>query len=325
MAKFGISRPQGVGVERAALPEQGVWRADLLSGHLVLALEIPIDQYVSPGTGRLLIDRSRPTAVLVQEVEQIEGKPVIPGTGIKGAVRTHYELLSKSCDPHHKDQRCTIDPDAPFEEYRLCEACSLFGALGWSGRIWLSDATESVNGGVRVATRKVPVSWPPHEDKTGGEFRFYDLGPAKSRDRRTGDTINARTPISRQAFGEGSFKTKLSFRNATPVELGRVLYAIGYDPEKKTDFLLRLGALKFHGKGGVLVRPVDVHLHRPLGQPSGAIPAGRNRTAPDAEGGSALDRCVALCKSWQQEAMASPWGEQFGPTLAELAENLKRR
>src|SRR5262245_32739548 len=125
-------------------PPHHRWQKGLLTGYLRLTLEIPEGQFVSPSTGRLTLTSRGTTELVAQEASRAAGTPVIPGSGIKGAVRTVYELLSFSCDPfawsnperrRAQTNHCTARA--------CCDACSLFGVLGRSGRVGFDDARPS--------------------------------------------------------------------------------------------------------------------------------------------------------------------------------------
>src|SRR5436309_11927326 len=167
MAPHCLSRRAGPIVRSAPVGDDRL-AAGRVCGVLQLALETPERQFVSPGTGRLVLVDTGEGAIVAHQGARAAGKPILPGTGIKGAVRTLFELLSFSCDP--------LDPGSRCSRGSCCDACSVFGFLGWSGRISFHDAAAS--GTARVEMRKVPVPWEPKAEKTGGEFLLYDLRTA---------------------------------------------------------------------------------------------------------------------------------------------------
>ncbi|HSS76813.1 MAG TPA: hypothetical protein VLV54_08705, partial [Thermoanaerobaculia bacterium] len=86
MGRHGLSRPPGA-PERHPSQRHDVWPRDLLTGVLTLSLETPPGQYVSPGTGRLALTTTPGGEIVAQQGARAAGTPVLPGSGIKGAVR----------------------------------------------------------------------------------------------------------------------------------------------------------------------------------------------------------------------------------------------
>src|SRR5262245_17644810 len=116
MAREGLSRPPG----RPAYPEappHDRWLPGRWTGVIALTLQTLPDRFVSPGTGRLALLGEPPREKVAHRAARSHGRPVLPGSGIKGAVRTLYELLSFSCDPF----------DSSCRQSAACEACALFG------------------------------------------------------------------------------------------------------------------------------------------------------------------------------------------------------
>jgi hypothetical protein len=221
---------------------------------------------------------------------------VIPGSGIKGAVRTNYELLSHACDPFDRNTRC-----GPKE---CCDACSLFGLLKWSGRVSFGDAVPARPGSVQVQVQKVPIPWKPDGSKTEGDFRVYDLEEARMFDE--GRRVWTRRPkeLAREVF-TGELEGRMTFWNASPEELGRLLLAMGLGPDEDTRFLLRLGGVKYDGKGGVQITPHAIHLAAP-----------RRLVLQE-------EKCEERCSRWIRMAKESAWGSRFWPKLEELATALQ--
>jgi RAMP superfamily len=297
MARHGLSRPPGT-VERHPSQRHDVWPRGLLTGVLTLGLETPPGQFVSPGTGRLALTATTAGEIVAQQGARAAGQPVLPGSGIKGAVRTLYELLSFSCDPLARGRdRCTVA--------HCCDACSLFGLPGYSGRIGFTDAVPAGPQAVKVEVQKVPIPWTPKPDRTPGQFRLYDLSEATflPPGRRTAQS--APRILAREVFS-GKFEARLLFSNLTAVEMGRVLLALGIGQEPAPRFCLRLGGVKYDGKGAVQVTPRRLAL------------AGQ----PEAWEGGALQ---ARYRPWIEAARSSPWAAQFLPALDELARVLSLR
>jgi hypothetical protein len=266
---------------------------DRFTGNLRLTLEIPEGQFVTPSTGRLTLTTKGKEDVVAQEVARAAGLPVIPGSGIKGAVRTIYELLSFSCNPFI---RSSCKPQW------CCDACSLFGRLGRSGRLSFDDARPVTPESVRIEVREVPTPWPPR--KAVGDVSLYDLQKAKEFDRDRKVFVERTGNLSREVF-LGTFETRMTFWNATSEELGRLLLSMGIGADTSTRFFLRLGGVKYDGKGAVTVQPRELTL---------ATPA--RKTLKD-------DGCREETARWIEAAQASDWAAIFGPKLIEVVELLR--
>lgn len=296
MARHGLNRPEGE-VQRHTPPDRydhDRWQKTLLTGRLRLALEIPEGQFVSPATGRLTLTSKGTTEVVAQEAARAAGIPVIPGSGIKGAVRNLYELLSFSCDPFARHDRCR----ANF----CCDACSLFGLLSRTGRVGFDDARPAGPEAVRVEVREVPVPWTPQRPQ--GDVSLYDFQEAKQLDKARGKFVTSPKELSREVF-LGTFETSMTFWNVTQEELGRLLLSMGTGADKVTPFFLRLGGVKYDGKGAVTVRPRALTLASPA----------RKRLE-----GDLLQREIA---GWLDAARTSPWAGTFWPKLEEVAKLLR--
>lgn len=311
MGKLGLSRPAGSRPERRRPPGHHLWMAERVTGILTLGLETPEGQFVGPGTGRLRLVESNGEEVVASEAARSAGVPVLPGSGIKGAVRTLYELLSHSCDPlahagggkHNKK-----DPQERCSAHSCCDACAMFGCIAgrqqcYSGRVTFSDAVPAGEGAVETSVSRVPIPWEPKGHKTPGDFRLYDLRKATVFDKKAQKKRPAPEKLAKEVF-RGRFETSMAFTNLTEEELGRLLLVMGLKPTGDTRFLLRLGGAKYHGKGGVRVRPLRVVL-----------------ASPETADESGSD-CLARCDAWLEAAATSHWAQVFWTTLEELADAL---
>jgi CRISPR-associated protein Csm3 len=93
------------------------------------------------------IDPTRPDMEVVRDGE---GRPVVPGSSLKGVLRSHAERILRSldpdyaCDPFRPDacgRRIRRPPRGGEERYRvLCYACRMFGSVMLRGRVAFADA-----------------------------------------------------------------------------------------------------------------------------------------------------------------------------------------
>jgi hypothetical protein len=266
------------------------WLSDRLTGALELRCETLQDRFVSPGTGRLALSGAGENEV-AERAARSHDRPVLPGSGVKGAVRTLYELLSFSCNPFDFRLGC--------KGSRLCDACSLFGARGHLGRISFSDAVA--DEAAKVFVRKLPLGHEADGSKTPGDFRLYDLAP----DSPPGTGGAPRKTHSREVF-TGCFRSRLAFTNVSPEEFGRLLLCLGFDGGEGIPGLpLRLGGVKYDGQGAVSISAESLAVRAPRRE--------------DLKG----DACAARLATWIAKALASPWAASFRPTYDQLSATLR--
>jgi hypothetical protein len=298
VARHGLSRPAGE-IRFQEPPPHDRWQKDRLTGSLKLTLGIPEGQFVSPSTGRLALTARSAVEVVALEAARAAGTPVIPGSGIKGAVRTLYELLSFSCDPFARNDPERRRAQATWCNARsCCDACSLFGVLGRSGRVGFDDARPTQPGSVRVDVREVPFPWPPR--KPEGDVGLYDFQEAMQFDRDRDQFVKSPKELAREVF-LGAFEARMAFWNLTKEELGRLLLSMGIGVGDATRFLLRLGGVKYDGKGAVQVSPRTIIL---------AMPERRSLEA---------EPCRREVAGWLEAARDSSWAATFWPKLEEVA------
>ena len=305
MARHIVSRPDGEVHLQAPIPHNE-WRRDLLTGILRLSLETPPGQVVSPGTGRLTLSKLDATETVAQQAATVQGVPVLPGAGIKGAVRSLFEILSFSCDLFAWTDRSRGYDRSPRCSPRFCcDACSLFGLLGWNGRVGFDDALPVDPAAVQIEVQKVPIPWTPSPMKSQGQFRLYDSTEATQPDVDRKVYVRKPKELAREVFS-GRFEARMRFCNLTPEEMGRLLLSMGIGSDERTSFYLRLGGLKYDGKGLVKVEPNSLRLTTPLRRDLLAL------------------ECSRQCSAWIESARASSWADTFWPTLEKVAEVLQR-
>jgi CRISPR/Cas system CMR subunit Cmr6 (Cas7 group RAMP superfamily) len=163
------------------------------------------------------------------------GKVIIPGTSIKGVVRSIAEAISPSCvrilNSKTKVERNLSVPALSRcadikprdRKAKLCVSCSMFGALGYQGRIGFDDASL-IRGGVSVHSIQSP--YPPNERGSrykdakglfdGRKFYYH------------GEPVDSETGEPYQVIREDSeFRFLMNFESLTPEELCLVLAAMG--------------------------------------------------------------------------------------------------
>lgn len=233
-------------------------RFDEWTGRLELEVEVR-SGYLHVGSGLLGLT---PDGKAYSAFARRDGQLVIPGTSIKGAVRSVVEAISRSCvSQARRDEevpsRATACNKAPRRNQvaigTLCPACRLFGTTSYRGRVFFTDAVAL--GPVEPKPVKVGNLWPPRQ--AAGDRKFYRVGVfhedenALQRDYRYVEAVPRGT----------RFLTALVFESATTEEMGLLVRALGIDthPQDQSSvgfvFLPKLGGAKPRCLGAVRFWP----------------------------------------------------------------------
>lgn len=211
-------------------------RLNEFSGRMVL--EIKAVSKVFVGTGDYELDANsiyHPFA----STGGLNKKLIIPGTCIKGVVRTYAEALSPSCEGgRYRGRECGE-----------CICCSIFGALGFQGRATFCD-TEPLDPVDKTDIYTMSVRWQGR--KHDGRRFYFHQKPASSR--LINPWTNTLLPDERvEVVVEGTcFTSELLFENLSRLEIGLLLLAMGLAPNYQ--FHLKLGGGKNRGLGRVRFR-----------------------------------------------------------------------
>lgn len=244
---------------RGPLVPHDHWDPERWTGLLQFQWEIPKEHPVVIGAGWQRVETSQRIAPrrtvggqklggepeiqrsLVAEIVRRgeQQTPVLPGSSLKGAVRQVYELLTPSCvlGLHRKGQLCQVKHHQVHG--KVCPACSLFGALGYAGRLAFGEATPTK---LILKKTQVPNGWTPQEP-VDGHVRVYDLSPDRDQEGQIRETPETTRAVA------GVFTSKVRVLNASQEELGILLLAVGLNAPSSPG--LRLGGKKFHGLGAV--------------------------------------------------------------------------
>jgi CRISPR/Cas system CSM-associated protein Csm3 (group 7 of RAMP superfamily) len=192
--------------------------------------------------------------------------PVIPGTSLKGAVRSTAEAISRSClrITRREIQRSLSSRQAePCKNVRaassgrsdLCTCCSLFGALGYRGRVAFGEARTT---GARTSIHRVQSPYPPREGARAyrndrrefdGRKFYYHGAPATV---KSGEPYLAIDPQS-------TFRFSMHFENVSEEELCLLLVAMGISD----DLIIKMGGGKQAMLGSVEVYPETLEIIDP--------------------------------------------------------------
>lgn len=246
------------------------------SGRLELEIEVVSDYlYVGSGEFKLFTLQGREQACYA--FARRNGRLIIPGTSIKGAVRSVAEALSNSCVLQiAKGERVPRSHDPCKDERLLCPACRLFGSTGYRGRVHFSDAVPLEGG---APTRiKIADLWPPRQTKGR---KFYQTKPFQRLDMKP-EKNHRFLEVVPKGF---RFRTNLYFENTTSAEMGLLMRAIGLDQDPQDPnkvvfaFPIKLGGAKPRCLGAVRLKPVELYLITPSSDPIAALSVGGERAS----------------------------------------------
>lgn len=240
------------------------YKSKHLSGKLFLKLTVKTSTFVASGVvamGSDLSNRTKNIPLIKVAVGQNE-KLIIPGSSLKGVIRSIYEAITLSCLCKTKARRETI-PDGYREchdKNNLCPACRTFGAMGWQGLISFKDATADE---IKTSIGFMPSLYKPEPERDGyylngkvaGRKFYYHAIEAVDKGKQQGIPVQ-------QAAMELTFSTQLQFMNLTEAELGTIAIALGQD--ENNHFALKIGAGKPVGMGTAIAEITKIECSKTL-------------------------------------------------------------
>ncbi|MGB9886319.1 MAG: RAMP superfamily CRISPR-associated protein [Moorellales bacterium] len=209
---------------------------------------------------------------------------VLPGSSLKGALRSIAEAVSFSCFNVISGRTRDYIPRALYrcsDIRNLCPACRLFGMSGagrqsYMGNVQVEDVILAPQG--RVAIVKTPLLWTPARSRRGLPRRYLSGTQVRGRKFYFHGRL-ASGPDARVALPAGQhLHATINFDNLSSGLLGLLLTALGLNP--KHSFPIKLGGGKPIGMGSVEVRLREVVLRGPVRQ-GGRLGAALRRLSGD--------------------------------------------
>lgn len=219
-----------------ALPHDRECR-DRLVGTLSLVLTAIDPLHVGNGVLVPITAGGRPE--LAKDISSLRRRPFIPGSSLKGTVRTLVELLTGATG------RAPTRLDAQLEL-----PTSLFGVAAGDerclrGRVGFDDAL--VRGEAAVTLMRLRRAFAPRPQRAVGP-RIYGPAPPGSQNE-----------VPHLAVKRGAqFVTRLTMMNIDERELGTLALSLGLDGT----FCLRIGGGKYHGLGRVEVQVESLRIRQ---------------------------------------------------------------
>jgi len=187
----------------------------------------------------------------VREADAVRRRYLIPGSSIKGAVRSIVEAITRSCIRITQGRHRPYIPQGYggcMSVNDLCIACRLFGAQDYQGHVSFEDAVAPKGSLVLLGT---PLLWTPARGGRGLPPRYLQGNQARGRKfyrhARPPSGVDPRACIKSGA----ELPLRIHFLNLSEAELGVLLTALGQHPDYR--FPIKLGGGKPVGLGSVQI------------------------------------------------------------------------
>lgn len=254
--------------ERSAPAGHHRFATELVTGHMTGEIHVLTPLHVASGgielTQHVARDWAR-NAPLIKSFVRSRGVRIIPGSSLKGAVRSVVEAITPSTvgkvgyrtrvpsplqEPRQLNRdRSSSRPLKPPAENELSPADRLFGVMDYLGQVSFTDAAQI---GDEVELVRMPSLFAPRGRGPARGRKFYKHGrPA------TGST-----PVEAVPAG-GRFGLRCDFENLSPAEVGVLLIALGLGEPR---LHLKLGGGKPACYGSVRIELGGLHLRDDIRQ-----------------------------------------------------------
>lgn len=235
--RFVPTRPMVVR-ERPITDER--FRREALSGSIVCTLVNLTPLFIGAKSNAY----SRPWVV-----SKLNNKPLIPGSSLKGLLRSLVEIVGGGCSiiPNPQHTPAALNPCT--DNACLCIACRLFGMIGrgsnakvLKGKVSIGDAAL-IKGDGHTKPMDVYLGSPktthaafylsPGTGKVDGKIRKFYFHQPLRQDKLTAPTGNAaESKWQIQALPhDHQFRFEVQFHNLTEPELALLLYVIALEEE----------------------------------------------------------------------------------------------
>jgi hypothetical protein len=267
----------------------------LLSGTLELTLHTLTPVHVGSGYSDFIKAGNQEYLAALQASKPIREdgttrrRYLIPGSSIKGAVRSIVEAITRSCIRITQGRHRPYIPQGYggcMSVNDLCIACRLFGAQDYQGHVSFEDAVAPKGSLVLLGT---PLLWTPARGGRGLPPRYLERDRAKGRKfYRHASPPSGVDP--RACIKSGAeLPLRIHFLNLSEAELGVLLTALGQHPDHR--FPIKLGGGKPVGLGSVQVKCQRINLLQGADALKATGRLGQSQTLL----GDALDKFTTRC------------------------------
>ena len=187
---------------------------------------------------------------LIKTAVRTNENVVIPGSSLKGAIRSVVEAISESCVcKASRNTRYALSRDFMEcrQRARLCVACRMFGAMGFQSNIAIQDALQ-IDG--QIVTKFVPELYRPRHQRGSRRIpgrKFY----------MHGEIASGETPVEACEIGS-KFRFVAQVDNLTQAEWGLFFTALGHHPIHP--FKLKIGGTKPACFGSIDFQIENIHV-----------------------------------------------------------------
>jgi len=206
------------------------YEGDLLTGTITGSLVALSPIHVASGA----IELTGKLPSLVKAHFRCEGKPTIPGSSLKGAIRSIVEAISKppSCLRISQARSDNLPPNVRrcLNKDQLCLACRMFGAMGYLGQVHFSDAVAQQS---KTEIVQIPSLFPPRPRERVYYERNKIVGRKFYMHGRDGKTAPGNVPTEVCPVGT-TFSLRIDFVNLSDAQLALLLCALGQGAPKLT-------------------------------------------------------------------------------------------
>lgn len=206
-----------------------------LTGTLTATIIARSPVHVASGLLEQKNDRQYPQYPLVKALFRTNGTPAIPGTSLKGCIRSIVEAISRSSVQITRARELPRDYQPSRSIDQLDVAQRIFGALGYQGNLHFADALL-----VEGRTTIIP-SVQLFRPRSESVDTYFERGRARGRKfYMHGKLAEGNLPLEACA-PDSRFALRMEFENVLAAELGLVLTALGIGTPR---FLPKLGGGK---------------------------------------------------------------------------------
>lgn len=220
------------------------------TGHFTGQIHATIQALSPIHIGSGVIDLGRDVE-LIKTAVRTKDNVVIPGSSLKGAIRSVAEAISESC-VCKVSRRIRRDVPRDFAECRrkerLCVACRMFGAMGFQANIAIQDAPKTDG---QIVTMSVPELFAP------GRYQRRMQGIPGRKFYMHGEVAAGDTPVEACAVGS-KFRFVAQVDNLTLAEWGLFFTALGHHHEHP--FKLKIGGVKPACFGSIDIQIQQIHV-----------------------------------------------------------------
>ncbi|MDI6604051.1 MAG: RAMP superfamily CRISPR-associated protein [Thermoanaerobacteraceae bacterium] len=192
-------------------------KRNLYKGKIKLNLEVITPLHISSG----YFDEK--DEMIYKSFVKFNGKYIIPGSTLKGCVRTIAESISRCCISTRQSRESF---KVKITDNRNCIICDMFGAMGKRGNIRFMDLKLIKENGIKILN--IPSFYQPKPNseayKINGKFKgikFYHHG--------TIDIIEKGKTPCEFIMPESIFEGEIFYENIDDNELNLLCFALGLD------------------------------------------------------------------------------------------------